>query len=305
MKNSFTFVFLRLRWRNLFITFLTLFVAYNFLLVPINDSIGLSLNLDMGNFFLLGLSTVLIMAGGYIINDWMDVESDAFNQKESGVRWIPRKMLFIYYTTVNLAALILAISVCNALNDYSLISIQIAAILLLLVYSTHLKSTPLAGNLIIAALCGIIPLLPLFYDRHSFLAQYDAAYVMLNFLSLFAFMSTLIRELAKDMEDEAGDRKANLATFPVIFGMQATKWTAFVFSLLFLLILGALLYLLAGRDTYSLLYLSIFAVAPMIYITYKLTKSESKQDFHELSSGLKWIMLAGALLPIVYYFGSL
>jgi 4-hydroxybenzoate polyprenyltransferase len=305
VKNSFGIIFLRLRWPNLFITLLTLFVSYFFLLLPINDLYGFESRLDISGFILLSISTVFIMAGGYIINDWMDVESDAINHKAAGVRMIPRKILVLYYTSFSMIGLLSATYLCFELNDYSLLSIQIVAVLLLLLYSTNLKSTPLAGNLLIAGLCGIIPLLPLIYDSSSFLAQYDSRYLMLNFLSLFAFMATLIREMIKDMEDEVGDRQTGLATFPVIFGMEASRWTAFVFSLLFLLILTAVLYLLASRDIYSLLYLIVFTVVPMILITFQITRSESKDDYHQISTWLKYLMLAGILFPVVYYFSYL
>ena len=85
MKRSFIVILFSLRWPNLLITLATLCVSYFILLIPINTLEGLELNLSLPDFTLLTISTLLIMSGGYIINDLMDVESDAINEKGDGI----------------------------------------------------------------------------------------------------------------------------------------------------------------------------------------------------------------------------
>ena len=71
--------FLRLiRGKNLFIIGFTQYLIYYSLLLPY----GIPLALDPFHFFLLVFSTLLIAAGGYVINDYMDVKTDQINHGE-------------------------------------------------------------------------------------------------------------------------------------------------------------------------------------------------------------------------------
>jgi len=305
LKNSFPGILLSIRWPNLLITVLTIAISYFFLLIPTYQKEGIALNLDLTGFFLIILSIQFFMAGGYIINDWMDVESDFANQKGGDIKLIPRGMMLTSYLTVNIIGMILAVWLCQRLSNYQLLSIPLITILLLLLYSTNLKSTPLAGNIIIAVFCGMVPLLPLIFDQGFRAFNLDFNHVAIYFLAFFAFLLTLVRELVKDMEDEFGDKESNLATFPVIFGIEAARWTSFIFILLFFLFMALMLYLFIDRDTITTIYLLIFVVLPMIYLTYKMIKAESKEEFHRVSSGIKWVMLSGLIFAIVYYFSYL
>jgi 4-hydroxybenzoate polyprenyltransferase len=301
LKQSFIAILLMLRWPNLLITALTLVISYYFLLLPASLDSGLVLRIQPVDMALLCISTLLIMMGAYVINDWMDVESDLHNEKGGRAKFIPRTMLLSYYTGFSLGGLTLALWLCYRLEALELWSIHLTASLLLLLYSMSLKSSPLAGNIAIAILSGSIPLMPLLFDQ-GFDVFEHSAYIGIYFLAFFGFLITLIRELIKDMEDEVGDRKSGLATFPVIFGMEAARWTSFFFFMLFMVLMMAMLYLLAGRDIISLLYLTLFVLSPMLWLSYKLTLAESKKDYHSISRNLKIVMLLGIGFAVVYHF---
>ena len=61
-----------IRWKNLLIIFLTQFLAWACVILPENPKI-----LTPVNFLLLSLSTMLIAAAGYIINDYFDIKIDS------------------------------------------------------------------------------------------------------------------------------------------------------------------------------------------------------------------------------------
>lgn len=301
MKKNFIIVLLALRWPNLLLTGLTIILCYFLVLIPIVEKHNLILNLDSYGILILTFSTLFIMAGGYVINDWMDVESDLVNNKKSQLKVIPRKTLLINYLILSFLGLGLGFYLSMLLGRIELWSVHLLAFLLLLVYSTNLKSTPLAGNIVISLLCGLIPVLPLVFNEVEALFSLDGKYVLLLFLGFFAFLINLIRELIKDMEDELGDRQTNLATFPVVFGMEAAKWTSFIFYLFYLLLLISMLYLEYDKSAFSFAYLTITTFLPMLYLTYKLKSAKTKKDFHFQSTAIKIVMLAGILFTIVNY----
>lgn len=260
--------------------------------------------LNSTDIFLLSLSTLLVMAGGYIINDWMDIESDLHNNKGSGIEIIPRRKLMFWYTTFSFSGLIIALTLCLRISQLNLWYIHTGAFVLLLIYSKNLKSTPLAGNIVIAALCGLIPLLPLIFEMRNFEGILNPDFIIVNFLALFAFLITMIRELVKDMEDVSGDQISNLATFPVIFGMKASRGICLLFFAMFYILMSSVMYLLADRDIISLIYLIILVVIPSVYLNFKLVKAQVKSDFSQISRGMKLIMLSGTGSAIVYYFSN-
>lgn len=114
----------------------------------------------------------------------------------------------------------------------------------------------------------------------------------------------MIRELVKDMEDVSGDQISNLATFPVIFGMKASRGICLLFFAMFYILMSSVMYLLADRDIISLIYLIILVVIPSVYLNFKLVKAQVKSDFSQISRGMKLIMLSGTGSAIVYYFSN-
>ena len=295
-------IFLSVRWPNLVITVITISISYFFLIVPAFTEAGIETRLKLSHFIIANIAMIFVMAGGYIINDWMDAESDAANKKGGAIPFIPRRTIMISYAMANIMAFLLALWICIDINDFQLLSIPLIVIALLLLYSTTLKSTPLLGNFTIAFLSGAIPLLPLTFDYGFSAFLMDINTTAIYFLSFLAFLISLIRELIKDMEDVAGDQSQNQITFPVLMGMEASRWTAFVFFLFFILLLSLMLYFLIRTKIYSASFLFIFILLPILFLSFKLIKSESSKDYHSISTGLKWIMVSGLIFAIVYYF---
>ena len=96
--------FLKLiRFHNLSIIVLTQYLLQYLILIPAFEIIGLSPLLDHFHFSILAFSTVLIAAGGYIINDIYDIETDKINKKENQIigNSISSKSAFNYYYLLN------------------------------------------------------------------------------------------------------------------------------------------------------------------------------------------------------------
>ncbi len=117
----------------------------------------------------------------------------------------------------------------------------------------------------------------------------------------FAFLISLIREAVKDLEDLEGDKKFGCTTMPLVWGIHNTR--LFITGWLLLLIIMLLLlqtvfyrYRLWPLSAYTILLIII----PLIVVLKKLFGAKNAVDYHQLSSYLKLIMLAGILSMLFF-----
>src|SRR5688572_20125475 len=96
------FAFLKLiRIENLLMIAMTQVLIRYFILQKVLSQNHISLGMNDGLFYLLVLSTVLIAAAGYIINDYFDVKTDLINHPDTVVvdRVIKRRWAIILHIT--------------------------------------------------------------------------------------------------------------------------------------------------------------------------------------------------------------
>src|SRR5947208_952823 len=60
---------------------------------------------------------------------------------------------------------------------------------------------------------------------------------------VFAFMSTLLREIIKDAEDIKGDQISDCKTLPIVLGIRKTKSILIFISIAFIIILSAYIFI--------------------------------------------------------------
>jgi 4-hydroxybenzoate polyprenyltransferase len=116
--------------------------------------------------------------------------------------------------------------------------------------------------------------------------------------SLFAFLTTLTREIIKDIEDFEGDLTYGRNTMPVVIGIPASKIV--VTSLIIITV--AMLYLVWGffiSDKITLVYLSVLVVIPLLIVIFQVFRSSDKKQLHSASTIMKIVMLTGILYSVV------
>ena len=150
-----------IRWQNLLIIFLTQLLAWAFVVLPCSPCI-----LGPVNFLCIALSTLLIAAAGYIINDYFDIRIDTINRPDKVVleKAIPRKQAIIAHTLLNVIALLLAGYVAAQAHHYEWLLLQAGCTLLLWFYSTDLKKQYLSGNIAVSLLAALTILILLGYE---------------------------------------------------------------------------------------------------------------------------------------------
>ncbi|MEJ2104352.1 MAG: geranylgeranylglycerol-phosphate geranylgeranyltransferase [Ignavibacteriaceae bacterium] len=151
-----------------------------------------------------------------------------------------------------------------------------------------LKRIPLAGNVVVAFLTGLV-----FIYGGVAIGNPVAAVIP----ALFAFLINLIREVVKDMQDVEGDKKSGIKTFPIKFGFQKSK------VLILLLTISLILYTLYPFlfRIYKIEYFIVvmLIVNPLLVYCLKILFSvHSEESLIKISNLLKLNMIFG-LIAIV------
>lgn len=270
--------------------------------LPANDRI---------HFWWLLLASVLIAAGGYVINDYFDVNIDEVNKPEALVvdKIIGRRWAMAWHFMLSSAGLICTALALSSVRQGYLLLINLGCIVLLWLYSTRFKKSFLIGNFLIAVLVAwsILIVFVAKTDPRGWAHGADPQQLRLYRFALlygaFAFLATLARELIKDVEDMEGDRRYGCTTLPIAWGIGVARFFALVWvSLLLLLLLGVLLYLLQLNYWAAVAYGVLLILLPMLDWIKRLRKATTPADFGKLSRYVKWILLAGILSMIFFYF---
>lgn len=306
-----------IRWQNLLIIFLTQLLVWACVILPLHPDVNDTMILNTGNFFCLALSTVLIAAAGYMINDYFDLKIDLLNRPEKVVlgKSIPRKTAILWHTLLNIIALAFAGYVAAQAHHYEWLLLQAGCTVLLWFYSTTFKRMYMIGNIVVGLLTALTIVILLVYEplmlhnmsffsrTHTSGAMTDLPVWMLATYAYFAFVLTWMREIVKDMEDYQGDEAEGCITMPIKRGLQYSTVFTQVLSLLAIASLTAAAVLLFRYD-HKLLsgYTALFIVAPIGWWAWQLGKGSTPAHYHKASRSLKIIMLSGICTLLIYHF---
>ncbi|MFO7722935.1 MAG: geranylgeranylglycerol-phosphate geranylgeranyltransferase [Bacteroidales bacterium] len=308
--------YLRLvRWPNLLITILTMFLVRYYLIRPSLLTEGIDLQMPLSWFIALVGSVVLLAAGGYVINDYFDVRIDHVNNPERvilGVN-IPVKLAIPFHATLTFAGTALGFLVAVKVGNYKLVFVHLIIGLLLWLYSARYKRKPLWGNLIVAFASAMVVLVVWLFEFFSMVSNVvvftnQAELTWINhsilFLAGFAFVISLVREIVKDVEDIEGDRRYGCQTLPVLLGERYVKWIAGgLMVVLMLALIFVQSHLFAIHFALTAIYFFIIQFLILAFI-HRLRKAKDAKDYGELSQLARIIMIAGVLSLQVYSMGQ-
>lgn len=313
MKSSAVPAFFRLvRWPNLIFIALTQSLFYFCILLPsfylgnpIHENI-----LNPFHFILLSLSSVLIAAAGYIINDYFDLNIDRVNKPDKIVveKIIKRRWAIIWHWILSGLGITLGFYLSWKIKNIFIGPSNVLCVLLLWLYSTTFKKKLLIGNLLISFLTAwVIGVLYLCEFRiHRFVdPEYHGAlsriYKFTVLYASFAFIISLVREVVKDMEDMEGDSRYGCRTMPLVWGLNAAKF--FCASWLTLLVAALIFlqfYVLQYGWWLTILFTCFAVIYPILRVLKKLSRATDPSQFHQLSRMIKAIMMTGILSMIFF-----
>ena len=273
------------------------------------EEIPMSLQFPWYDFLLLVTATVFITAGGYVINDYFDIKTDLINKGKVIVGTkVPRRQAIMWHNLLNIAGVAIGFYISSRAGYIWLGALFLVVSGLLYFYSASYKRQFLIGNLVVALLTALVPMLVVFYEWPALYRYYSLNAIRLpefNFIiywiggfSLFAFITNLIREIIKDIEDFEGDLAYGRNTIPVVIGILSAK----IVSVSLILIMVVLLYLIWHfyiSDTITLVYITAAIVLPLLYVIYKLHRSSERRELHHASSMMKIVMISGIFYSVV------
>jgi 4-hydroxybenzoate polyprenyltransferase len=311
--------FLKLiRWPNLLIVILTMVLMRYAVIesligkisVEIKDGVAVMvpmlLQFSLVDFIILVAATVLITAGGYVINDYFDIKTDLINRGKVGTK-IPRGRAMMWHSILNVAGVLAGFYVSWKAGYFWIGILFLLVTGLLYFYSASYKRQFLIGNLIVAILTAMVPLMVILFEWpaiYRYYSEYAVAIPDLSFLfywiggfSLFAFLTTLAREIIKDIEDFEGDIAYGRKTIPVVIGIPASKIVSVVL-IFFTLAMLYLVWFFFVHDNITLIYITALLALPLLFVIFQITISRNKKQVHGASTLMKLIMLAGILYSV-------
>jgi len=283
-----------IRWPNLVFIALAQALVYFCIVTP---DIGCSANFPITEFLRIVVSTVLIAAAGYMLNDYFDIRIDSINKPDKVVlsKIISRKAMIIWHVILNIIALSLVVGLAYQ-NQLRLLSIQIVCILALIVYSASFKRRLFVGNLLVAFLIALSVLLVGIYSvGFKVLSLAGSNEKLLWLYALFAFLITLVREIIKDAEDLKGDIQEGCQTIPIVYGLELTKKIIYFIYILLLGLLSAFIAKLFTSNAILCIYFVVGVMVPSIFLLRKIQQAKSTSDFAKLSTWVKWLTLSGII----------
>ena len=266
---------------------------------------------DLVRFILLALASLFIAAAGYIINDYFDINIDEINKPQKMVvdKLIHRRWAIAWHFMLSSAGILLTVLALPFLQKWYLILANILCVALLWLYSTNFKKSLLTGNIVISLLTAWTILI-IFFSKFDIADAFGAGntsnhkfFKLAILYAGFAFIISLIREAIKDMEDMPGDAKYGGRTMPIVWGVNATKVYVAVWLIVLIAILVILqVYVMQFKWWLTIAYSVPAIIFPLIIILFKLRKSVTTKQFHQLSTLTKLVMFTGILSMIFFYY---
>ena len=302
------------RWSNLLFLAALIWLMEKWVAVPILDKAAFGEQLPWYLLLLIMLATVGIAAGGYVINDYFDVKIDRINRPDEVVvtRSVSKPAAMRISIGLSGFGVICGLIVAGLLHSLTIAILFILIPGLLWFYSSSYKRLFMVGNLIIALLAGVTPMIVAMANVAILQLRYETIipfttlphdlYAWLGGFALFAFLLTWIREIVKDLQDQMGDRELECHSMPVVWG---EKWTKiFVTGLIVatLAIIGHLWYHVLpfsiSWTTLSTRYIALGVVIPLLCTLWLLWAAKIPSDYKNCQQVVKFTMLIGMLCSI-------
>ncbi len=285
-----------------------------FVVYPALDLDWFEGGMDSGEFTLLVLATLFLAIGGYLINDFFDMDADTVNKPGKNLvgRMFSVLTTQVLYWVFTVTGVLLGVWLSYLIHqiNYALIFLGVAG--LLWFYSEKYQCQPLIGNLVISLLSGLsFGLVWLFEffalsNKAITFTAVQANFGLVNRLVLiymgFAFLVSLLREVVKDIEDFKGDDRFGCRTFAVVYGKE--KGRVLALGIAFAGLLAAFwfqyYFFTAG---FTMLFGAFFVLDGFFgLIIWRLRGATETKDYARISTLIKVLMLAGVLTMVLFYF---
>lgn len=263
-------------------------------------------------FLLLVLATLFIAAGGYVINDVFDVEIDAVNRQGKVIvgNSVSEASAYNLYKVLCAAAVISTVLLALLTRNFRLSMLPLIIMVILNFYAHTFKKQLFVGNFMIALSTAFTIWLIALFETSPKGEQTDMQSEVQSGIAiaaivygLFAFLTTFLRELVKDMEDMEGDERGGCKTIPIVLGVNGAKAVAGFISVVLLLILLAFAWFFPSMQIKLIAYFIVLGlILPLFLINILLFLAKNSKNYHFVSNLIKVFMCLG--IASMLYFRS-
>ncbi|WP_041632776.1 geranylgeranylglycerol-phosphate geranylgeranyltransferase [Maribacter sp. HTCC2170] len=234
--------------------------------------------LDLNLFFIV-LSSTLVIASGYIINNFYDSEKDLINKPRKSMldRLVSQRTKLSAYFVLNFLAVFFASYV-----SFRAVFFFSAYIFGIWFYSHKLKKVPFLGNFISATL-AIAPFFAVFVYYKNF-------ETVIFVHAMFLFLLILAREMIKDLENIVGDMAQDYKTIPILYGANFSK---ICITILVALTLIPSILLIEKFDIGYMNFYFMGSIVLLVVFLVLLWRSNVKLHYVGLHNILKMIIILG------------
>jgi len=227
------------------------------------------------------LSTGMVGAAGYIINDYFDQKIDMVNRPSKVIigTTFRRRLALFSHISLSLAGIAIGFIV-----DPFIGAIHIFSAGALWTYSAVLKRWILLGTLTISFLTSLTMLIVLVYFREFSLLV--IAYAMFGCVTIF------IRESLKDIISAKGERQFGIHSVPLVWGIRGAKTVIYLAGIAGV---GMLSFYLLSIPNWTVRYFFFGVLLIVFWMAYQLAKADKIKDFQRVKTYVDVIIVAGLL----------
>lgn len=322
VKNLFQLI----RWKNLLIAGSTVLLTKYAIFEPAINSLFpfSSPSLNFIETLLLAISVMTIAAGGYVINDINDIQTDGINKPEKVIvgKHITPQLAKAIYIVLTVVGILLATFIGELAGNYRLVLLHVVIAGILWIYSKYVKNTFLLGNILVGIASSAVALTYFIFESLGYIKAYGDI-LKINFksiiggplnilwsysigLTLFGFILSIIREIIKDLQDYQGDFSVGAGTVPIVLGEKVAKIIVISLSLVLTLLLIYTLHVKLNTPPFNkysfIIYTWLLVILPIGDVIYGIIKAQKSEDYQRPSNTCKFIMISGVLSTLIYAF---
>jgi 4-hydroxybenzoate polyprenyltransferase len=279
----------------LLLAFAQLIFKYGFL----DYQEGITLTLDDTNYMLLVLASVMIAAGGFLINNITANGSEPYGLSES--------VAFYIYGALTIGGLIIGYILTDLIGRTSFLMAFAIPVATLYFYSTNLRQSLLLGNVAIAIVMGLSVMIIGFFAVYPVFGNGDPVrlatiFEVIRDYSVFAVVLGFLISLVNDLKNTDIDYNDDLNTLPIAIGKERAAKIAFVIGLA---IAGFIVYYINAylkELIWAMGYLLLFVLGPVVYFLINIWSAKTNKEFAVLKVVLKAVLFFTALSIAVITF---
>lgn len=260
---------------------------------------GITLTLSDAYYTLLVLASVMIAAGGFLINNITAHGSERYGLSES--------VAFYIYGALTIGGLIIGYFLTDLIGRTSFLMAFAIPVATLYFYSTNLRQSLLLGNVAIAIVTGLSIMIIGFFAVYPVFGNGDPVrlatiFEVIRDYSVFAVVLGFLTSLLNDLKNTDIDYNDDLNTLPIAIGKERAAKIAFAIGLVVAAIIIYYINAYLKELLWAMGYILLFVLGPIVYFLINIWSAKTSKEFATLEVVLKAVMFFTALSIAVITF---